>query len=188
VSGASPGDDADLAKVIRTLDRLIAINDEPRPGPPRAAAAVDAAFEALGLQPPELLVQLYARHDGIGYLDAFLGFLDLDSACDLYETFHDEDEPAGILNWPRTWFPVLSLNGDVHVVVDLATGSMHAVDPEADTIRQIAAHWRHYLDALDELLASGGCRRDEEGGGLAFAPDLWGGIAERHGVRSIGDD
>lgn len=179
------------ARVVERLARLFAavtaINDEPRCAPGADAAAIESAFAARGLRPTPELTALHAWHDGIGYLDAFLSLLPVEEARDIHARLDEFIEGAPDFGWRRTWWPLLDINGDGKVCIDLESGAVHFVSLESDKVIRIAVHYCDYLAALESLFAEAAYRFDEEGGSIEADPDGWERIAKAHDVIGLGE-
>jgi len=85
-------------------------------------ANVESKIRALGLQPPEDLVRLYAACDGtataegerLGTIQFFPGFywMSLDEASTVYQSIRKDDR------WGRAWFPIFGNGGgDFYAVI-----------------------------------------------------------------------
>lgn len=70
-----------IVNLIQAVNPHIAIY----PGLPEAKIFKD--FQDINLSPPSEIVELYQWHNGIGELDCFLNFMDLNRAVDCYKDF-----------------------------------------------------------------------------------------------------
>jgi hypothetical protein len=162
------------------------VNDEPREQPGIERAEVLREFDALGLVVPQELADAYERYNGIFHLNAFLHFLPLREAVDLYKLYASFGEDGGDFGWQKSWFPVFDMNGDVQFCIDLQSNALAIVDIEGGEARKIADHYSQYLDALVEAFQSGNAHFQDEFGFIDIDGKVWRALRTKYGLEPDG--
>lgn len=139
-----------LDKVKSIIAYLQTTNLEVIADPGLSKTKIRDAFKTINLLPPIKIVELYQWHNGIGELDCFLRFMNLDDALMWYRLFRDcyQENNNYYYGWQENWFPLLNMNGDVQLCLNFDTLSVISIDRECDTVEKIANHYNDYLDAL----------------------------------------
>lgn len=176
-------------KTIETLkailNKVMIVNDEPKPQPGRTRASIFDAFRTIELAPPEFLISLYEWHDGIYHLNAFLHFDPLDEAIANYVSFKDFETQFGNSQWKASWFPFMDINGEIVLCMDLASGALASFDPVDNWLSIVAPHFERYVGAIEELFLSGAYAFNRISGSIESDPEeMWSKIAAQYGVRS----
>jgi hypothetical protein len=177
----------DFDKLLAIYSKIREVNDEPQERDAASLAQVDSAFQAIGLPVNALLARLYAFHNGVYHLDAFLHFLSVEDGSEIYRSFAKFKDEFPDFGWDENWFPVFDMNGDVQVCVDLMSGSVVAIDMEGDTVRVMAPHYSAYVDALHEVFTSGHYCYEPVSGSIEVDEAFWLATAARYGIVGIGD-
>jgi hypothetical protein len=162
--------------------RIRQVNDEPIESDGLSRDRVEATFASLGLSPPPGVVELFEWHNGIDYVDAFLGLLSLDRAVGLYQAYGSGLGWRSELEWTEGLFPIVDINANVQFCIDFTSGALRAIDVEDGTVEHLADHYEHYLDALVTIFDSGKFTFDEEAGSIDFDAATWARIAKAHNV------
>jgi hypothetical protein len=170
-----------LRKIETLFARVRAENDEPSEQPGLNRQLIQSEFTGLGLSPPAELVQLYEWRNGIYHLNAFLHFLSLSDAVDAYRRLDKFKRVHEDVPWEFGWFPVLDMNGDIQVCVDLASGALFCVDQEDGRSWPLAPSYQNCLDALTEGFSAGAFEFNSDAGAFK-ASALWGAIALKHQI------
>ncbi len=108
-----------IAKVKQIYSTITRFNDEPRADPGLDRATIIDRISSVGLSPPEAVISLYEWKNGISNLDAFLHLNDLDFAVDSYKQMCAFKQEFQDFEWQRSWLPILNMNGDIHICLDL---------------------------------------------------------------------
>ena len=176
VEAVAPAEAAGLLeKIERLLAQVRAAGYEPDEKPGRPRASIVAAFARRELVLPPDLATFYAWRDGLWVGPSMF-------ANSLHDALDCHDMLANMVECDPNWFPVFSMNGDVHLCVDLSTGAVHSIDPECDRIWQVASHYTQCIDALLEGFENGAFVYDEESGGLEPTTE-YAAIRAKHGVE-----
>ncbi|MEM7594544.1 MAG: SMI1/KNR4 family protein [Cyanobacteria bacterium P01_A01_bin.83] len=133
------------------------------------------AFKNINLLPPPEIIELYQWHNGIGELDCFLRFMNLDDAIMWYELFRDcyRENNNYYYGGQENWFPMLNMNGDVQLCLDFKTLSVISIDIECDIVEEIANHYTNYLDALLYVFNKESFEYDDDSGCIKFNEEVW---------------
>ncbi len=173
-----------LEKVISIFEKIQAINSEPIPHPGLPTEKIDHLFVGLGLEPPKEMVALYKWHNGIDYLNAFLSMLSLEEAIEIYHGFMALKTEVPSFKWKREWFPILDMNGDIQVCVDLETLELYSIDAEDDSTIRISGNYNQYLDALLFIMQSTTYSYDPEAGCIDVSDQVWCEVSRKFQVYS----
>ncbi len=165
------------------FEQVRQVNTEPMPQPGLARDEIVSAFREIDIAAPEPLITLYAWHNGIYHLNAFLHFPSLTDALSTYRNYKEFKDEYADFKWMPTWFPVLDMNGDVQLCVDVHSGELIAIDMECDTIHIVAGNYGQYVRAVEELFRSGAYTFNEVAGVIEAVPSVWRAIAEKNGIR-----
>ncbi len=181
-------------EVMDVFDKLVAIyskirevNDMLQEREGVSYEQVSSLLQAVGLHVDPLLLRMYEFRNGIDNLSAFLNFLSAEEAVQRYKDFANFKAEFSDFEWSEGVLPILDINGDVQVCVDLASGKLVTVDIECDSNRVIAPHYSAYVDALYEVFAAGHFKYDPASGSIELDDTLWRDVANRYGIIDIGD-
>ena len=94
------------------------------------------------------------------------------------EEFSEEDLP-----WWPSLFPVVDMNGDLQVCVDLETDELYLIDIENGSTRRICRDYRKLLDALLEAFELRIHSRESVSGSLVLEKRSWEILKAKHGVQ-----
>ncbi|ELS34457.1 MULTISPECIES: Cell wall assembly/cell proliferation coordinating protein, KNR4 [Pseudanabaena] len=148
-----------LKKIEYILEKILKLDRDPRrqseliAGLPKQE--IIDTFANHKLLPPDLLIQIYEKYNGILWLNPFFSFLSLESAFELYNAYRDIKKDCNDFAWESTWFPIFDQNADIQICINLENLSLITVDLECDSTEVIANHYEDYLDALVEVFEMG---------------------------------
>ena len=167
-----------VRKILEVLDHVKRIipGCELFPGVEREQ--IEAVFSELGVEPNSDLIELYGV---VHNLDGALSFLSLKEASTsylAYREFSEEDLP-----WWPSLFPVVDMNGDLQVCVDLETDELYLIDIENGSTRRICRDYRKLLDALLEAFELRIHSRESVSGSLVLEKRSWKILKAKHGVQ-----
>lgn len=174
-----------IHRIQGILAKIREINSEPNFHEGISAAEIEAYFGQIGQSPSPEILQLYALHNGIDYLNAFLYFFEMKDAIAAYKLLQQCKEEDTSFKWQPTWFPILTENGDIIVCLDMETKQLAAVDLEGGSEEIITEHYLNYLDAISEVFESGSYEFSERSGCIEFEPQAWQAALKKHGVKEI---
>jgi hypothetical protein len=176
-----------LEKMDYILEKILKLDREPRKQPmlmlglPRQE--IIAAFTLHKLSPPDLLIQIYEKYNGILGLNPFFQSLPLEEAFSLHHDYQEINDDFDF-GWQNTWFPIFDQNADIQICIDLDKLSLIAVDLECDSTEVIANRYEDYLDALVKIF-----EREayilEPSGSIEIDESEWGELAERYQIKSM---
>lgn len=158
---------SEIYKIIRSA------NNEPTDNPGISRSEILETFQAIGLTPSEDLMEIYEWKNGIIYLNAFLSFLPLNNAIDIYKNYQLLREANPNFTWKNIRVPVLDMNGDVQVCLDIETNELYSIDVECDFVQKIADNYSSYISAIYSILNSGQFSFNEGEGCITVEPDTW---------------
>jgi len=162
-----------LNKVKEIVNFIQAVNPHAIANPGLFKARICKDFHEINLSPPSEIIELYQWHNGIGELDCFLNFMNLDRAIDWYKGFLQSKTKYTEWKWNKNYFPLLNMNGDVQLCLDFETLAVITVDRECDTVEKIANHYTNYLDALLYVFNNEAFKCDDESGCIVFDQEVW---------------
>lgn len=177
-------------KTMATLDTLLAqvceMNSLTEPLPGVSKVEVRAALRSIGLEAPDWLSEIYQWHNGIWEINALVAFLPLAEAVSTYESYRALKEDIGDLGWQPSWFPLIDMNGDVQLCVDVVTGEMHAVDIEFGRVTRLTSHFENLVAAIAELFKQEAYSFDEAAGNIEPDAAIWSGLKRKYGIADPG--
>lgn len=170
--------------VVTTLRSLFAevqrLNPEPMPQPGLPRPEISRLLGSVGLPAPEPLVALYEWHNGILHLNAFLHYLPLEEAIALHHACRKASRNSPRLGWKPTWLPILDVNGDVQLCIDLSGGSLHSIDLIDEKSELVADHFISYVNGVAELFNLKAFHYDPESGAIVPDDAAWHEISRKH--------
>ncbi|MGI9262058.1 MAG: hypothetical protein ACR2QR_08480 [Woeseiaceae bacterium] len=173
-----------IEKAETILEFVLSMNSEPQVAPGLPVEDVADIFDAANIDAPADLVGLYAWHNGIIYLNAFLYFLDVELAINTYVGFAAHKREVPEFKWREGLFPVLTTNGDIYHCIDLATGATYDIDIEGDGFLKTADNYHHYLDAIIIAFEEKLFRFNPNGGYIYADDDDWDAMEKRFEITT----
>ena len=173
-----------IEKVQKIFAIIQDINQESISSPGLSEYKIEDTLNRLGLPVTDELLQLYQWHNGIFNLDAFMHFLSLDDAVTLYNVYRVMKEDFPGFEWNKHWFPLIDMNGDVQVCLDLVTKSLYTIDMESEETILIAQHYDDYLNAMLSVFQNKSYCFNEQAGSVEVLDDDWNQLQEEHHIKS----
>ena len=173
-----------IEKIQTIFNKITAINQEPRPNPGLSEKEIIDKLRAIDISPPKELVQLYEWHNGIAFVNAFFSLQTIDEAINVYSMFQDFKKEFPDFEWQKSWYPVLTTNGDIQHCVDLDSGAIIDIDMEGDVTRKLADHYGYFLDAIIYVFDNDLIRFDSDGGFIECKNNEWEKVAEKFKVKA----
>lgn len=170
----------DVEKITRIVEHIKGVipHCQVFPGLPRNE--IEAKLSILGVELHPELIELYEEFGEIYSLDGALSFLSLPDAALCYQSYR-EFSSEGFSWWPSL-FPLLDMNGDIQLCVDLETTDLYLMDVENGTTRHIYRDYRRLLNALLEAVDSDIYYKDPGSGSLILEKSAWTKIKVKHGI------
>ena len=162
-----------LEKMKAIVNHIQVVNPDTKVCPGLSKVEILEAFQKINLLPPPEIVELYQWHNGIGELDCFLNLMDLDNAVDWYKDFLASKTEYPEWKWDKNYFPLLNMNGDVQLCLDVETFAVMTIDIECNIVDKIANHYIDYLDALLHVFNSKSFKYDCKSGCIEFEQEVW---------------
>lgn len=173
-----------LEKANKILEYVLAMNPEPRVAPGLPRAEIREKLRGADIDESDDLVEIYAWHNGVSYLNAFLSYLDLEFAIETYKGLRSHKLEIPEFRWKEGLFPVLWTNGDIYHCVDLETGATYDIDIEGDGFLKTADHFHHYLNALICAFDENRVTFDPLGGALSIDENNWSNLEKRFEIQT----
>jgi hypothetical protein len=172
-------------KICYIYDRIRLVNDEPEEKSGLSHGEIVQMFTNIDLSPNPLLIKLYEWHNGIDNLNAFLHLLSLSHAIDIYDDYEAEKNEYQDYPWNTSCFPVLSINGDVHICVDINTGSLISIRRDIGRFEKIADRYENYLDALFEVFEGGLFVYEDVSGSIEIDDTAWQDMMRKYNIKNV---
>ena len=173
-----------IEKLEKILGYVLSMNSEPQVADGLATTEIIRLFRDSGIDAPSDLVDLYAWHNGIIYLNAFLFLFDVELAIQTFNGYREHKQEVPEFKWRKGLFPVLTTNGDIDHCIDLETGATYDIDIEGDGFLKTTENYHHYLDAIIIAFEEGLVSFDPNGGALYIDDDEWEALEKRFGITS----
>jgi hypothetical protein len=174
-------------KVTDKLQTIFAhicdVNAEPTSQPGLNAERIIETLQNLAVPPLHELLELYQWHNGIEHLDAFLHLLSLEGAATCYKNFEDLKAEMPDFPWYEGLFPILDMNGDVQICLNLKTFELFSIDVECDSLVKIADHYERYLEAILHIFESQMYRFNEEAGCIKVKETDWEQVQQQFEIK-----
>ncbi len=178
-----------LKKIEFILDKILKLERDPYRKPilllglPRQT--IIDAFGRYQLTPPNALLQIYERYNGISELASSDHFLSLEEAFEMYECYlFLKKDLALTCDWNDTYFPFFDINADVQICINLQDLSLLSIDIECDSTNIFANHYEHYLDALVEIFDMEAYVSDPYGV-IEFDESEWSRLKQKYQIKDI---
>jgi hypothetical protein len=173
-------------KICCIYEQILRVNNPPiapieEPG--LSHDEIAQLFKNIDLSPLSLLIEVYEWHNGIYCLEPFLNFLSLSDSIDLYHFYEKLDIDFLADSWKSCWFPILCMNGDVRVFIDMNDGSLISIDIELNRVERIAEHYDDYLDAMLEVFENKAFVYDDACGLIKTDETLWENMMQKYKIK-----
>ena len=138
------------------------------------------AFDEISIDPPQYLVDLYSWHNGITHLNPFLHFYSIEELVETVKINEKYETKVTRFRWSIDWLPIVTLNGDVQILINIATKELAALDLEMDSFKLLAKQYEYFVEAIYSVFKQEKYYYLNDGSGIGFNKGVWDDLLSKH--------